>query len=156
MLRIFREMVANIPRNANEHTARRRGPIHRARILALSKTCISITKYVFPHYQICVSVPHFVGVYVYAGTINQPLLLLMVCQNAANNMPITQHSPTKCPRNTPPGVGTDSSCPYPCIIKYTYSFHQIHIFIPSYTCFHIIKYAFPFLVLWVFPYMRAR
>ena len=36
-------------------------------------------------------------------------------------------TPTKCPRNIPPGVGTDSSCPYPCITKYTYSFHRIHI-----------------------------
>ena len=60
------------------------------------------------------------------------------------------------PTNTPPGVGTDSSCPYPCIIKYTYSFHQIHISVSSYTNIHIIKYAFPFLVLWVFTYMRAR
>ena len=36
-------------------------------------------------------------------------------------------TPTKCPRNIPPGVGTDSSRPYPCITKYTYSFHRIHI-----------------------------
>ena len=33
----------------------------------------------------------------------------------------------KCPRNTPPGVGADSSRPYPYIIKYTFSFHQIRI-----------------------------
>ncbi|MBF1473220.1 MAG: hypothetical protein HXN59_07390 [Prevotella pallens] len=33
----------------------------------------------------------------------------------------------KHPRTTPPGVGADSSCPYPYIIKYTYSFHQIRV-----------------------------
>ena len=52
-------------------------------------------------------------------------------------------TPTKCPtnnpqnvhihprnvqRNTPPGVGADSSCPYPNIIKCTHQFHQIRVF----------------------------
>ena len=62
----------------------------------------------------------------------------------------------KCPRNTPSGVGTDSSRPYPYIIKYTYSFHQIRISVSSYTNIHIIKYAFPFPILWVFIYTQAR
>ncbi|MBF1465496.1 hypothetical protein [Prevotella pallens] len=30
-----------------------------------------ITKYAYPHYQIRISLPHYVGVYVYAGTINR-------------------------------------------------------------------------------------
>ena len=76
----------------------------------------------------CVFVPHFVGVYGFAGTINRPLRLLTVCQNVANNLPITQYSPTKCVANTPLGVGADSSCPYPNITKYTYPFQQIRIF----------------------------
>ena len=38
-----------------EHSARRRGPIHRARILTLLKTCISITKYVFPFHRTHIS-----------------------------------------------------------------------------------------------------
>ena len=109
-----------------KHTARRRGSIHRARILALSNTHIHFTKYTFPfhhtriftlsnmrfrfiiheysHYQICVSVPHFVDVYVYAGTINRPLQLLTDCDNVANiprnaheNTRNTQRTPTKCP-----------------------------------------------------------
>ena len=53
----------------------------------------------------CVFIPHFVGVYVYAGTINRPLRLLTVCQNAANNLSIAQHSPMKHVANTPSGVG---------------------------------------------------
>ena len=89
--------MANIPRNAQpmlrkmptfthepptNHSARRRGPIHRARILALSNIHIRFTKYVFSHYQICVSIPRFVGVYIYAGTINRT-------PTAANGLPIT-------------------------------------------------------------------
>ena len=35
-------------------------------------------------------------------------------------------------------------------------YYQIYIFISPNTCFHIIKYAFPFLVSWVFIYTRAR
>nr|DAU25841.1 MAG TPA: hypothetical protein [Caudoviricetes sp.] len=31
-------------------------------------------------------VPHFVGVYGYAGTINRPLQLLTNCQNIANKL----------------------------------------------------------------------
>ena len=38
-----------------------------------------------------------------------------------------QRSPTKWVANIPPGVGADSSRPYPCIIKYTYPFHRIRI-----------------------------
>ena len=38
-----------------EHSARRRGPIHRARILTLPITHIRITKYVYIRYQICIS-----------------------------------------------------------------------------------------------------
>ena len=63
-----------------KHSARRRGPIHRARILTLSNAHINFTEYVFPHYQICVSILHFVGVYIYAGTINRS-------PTAANGLP---------------------------------------------------------------------
>ena len=52
-----------------EQSVRRRKPIHRARILALSNIHIHFNKYAFSHYQMCVSAPHFVGVYGYANTI---------------------------------------------------------------------------------------
>ena len=41
-------------------------------------------------------------------------------------------SPTKLVTNIPPGVGADSSRPYPCIIKYTYPFHRIRISVPHF------------------------
>ena len=41
--------------------------------------------------------------------------------------------PQKHPTNIPPGVGADSSCPYPCITKYAFSHYQIHIFISLHT-----------------------
>ena len=53
----------------------------------------------------------------------------------------TKHS-TKCVANIPPGVGADSSCPYPNIIKYTYSHYQICAFTSLHTHFHIIKYVY--------------
>ena len=43
--------------------------------------------------------------------------------------------PTKFATNTPTGVGANSSCPYPYIIKYVYSFHKIRAFVPSYIHF---------------------
>ena len=56
-------------------------------------------------------------------------MLLMVCDNAANGLLIMLRSPTKLGANTPPGVGADSSRPYPNIIKYTYSHYRIRIFV---------------------------
>ena len=52
-------------------------------------------------------------------------------------------SPTKLVANIPPGVGADSSCPYPNITKYVYPFHRIRVSISTYTHFHIIKYVYP-------------
>ena len=53
-------------------------------------------------------------------------------------------SPTKLVANIPQGVGADSSCPYPNIIKNAYSFHRIRVSISTYTHFHIIKYVYSF------------
>ena len=49
---------------------------------------IHIIKYVFSHYQIRISPPHFVCGYVYAGAINRPLQLLTDCDNAADGLSI--------------------------------------------------------------------
>ena len=67
---------------SNEHTARRRGPIHRARILALSNPYFHIIKYAYSFHRKHISVRHFVGVYGYAGTINRS-------PTAANGLLIT-------------------------------------------------------------------
>jgi len=75
--------------------------------------------------------------YVYAGTMNLPLRLLVVCRNAANGLLIMQRPPTKCVANIPPGVGADSSRPYPCITKYTYSHNQICVFTLSHMHFRL-------------------
>ena len=53
-----------------------------------------------------------------------------------------QRSPTKWGANIPPGVGADSSRPYPCITKYTYSRHQIRVSVSPHTHIHIINYVF--------------
>ena len=78
--RTFREMSTFNHETPHISFRKAQGPIHRARILVLSNIYICFNKYAFSHYQICVSLPHFVGVYVYAGTINRPLQLLTGCQ----------------------------------------------------------------------------
>ena len=66
---------------------------------------------------------HFVGTFIYAGTINRPLRLLTVCQLRGERIAITLRTPTKLVANIPLGVGADSSCPYPYVIKNVY-FHN--------------------------------
>ena len=46
-----------------------------------------IIKYVYSFHHTHISVCHFVGVFVYAGTINRPLRLLTDCQNVADGLP---------------------------------------------------------------------
>ena len=77
------EYTTNTHETRGEHSVRRRGPIHRARILTLPNIHIHFNKYAFSHYQICVSVPHFVGVYVSANTIK-------LCTNVHLQLAITQ------------------------------------------------------------------
>ena len=112
-------------------------------IFTSPNTCIQITTHVFSHHHIRISVSHFVGIFVYAGTINRPLRLLVVCHNAANGLLIMQRPPTKYVANIPPGVGADSSRPYPNIIKCTYSYYRIRVYTPSNMCFHFDKCVYP-------------
>ena len=51
---------------------------------------ICIIAHVFSHYQIRISPPHYVCVYLYAGAINRPLRLLTVCQLRGEHS--TKHS----------------------------------------------------------------
>ena len=59
-------------------------PVHRIRVSSSTYTHFHIIKYVFPHHCTHISIRHFVGVFVYAGTINRPLRLRTNCQNIAN------------------------------------------------------------------------
>ena len=82
------EYATNTHETRGEHTVRRRKPIHRTRILTLPNIHFRFTKYAFSHYQICVSVPHFVVVYVYANTIKLRLhihLQLAITQQHTQN-----------------------------------------------------------------------
>ena len=118
-----------------------------------------ITNCTYSHYQIRISPPHYVCVYVYAGAINRPLQLLTACQlrgehsakhqrthrekstntyeKPTKHSANTQRSPTKQGANTPSGVGADSSCPYPNITNCTYSHYQIGIFVPHFVCVYV-------------------
>ena len=132
----------------------------------------------YSNHRTCIFVSYFMGTFIYAGTINRPLRLLTVCDNAANGLLIMLRSPTKLVTNIPPGVGADSSRPYPNIFKYAYPHYQLRVFTSLNTHFHITahayphyqlrvftssnthihftEYAFPFPILWVYSYSRAR
>ena len=71
-------------------------PHYHTHISTSSNTCIHFIEYVYSHHRTRISLPHYVGVYVYAGTINRPLQLLTVCNNAANKLQYTHVHP----RNT--------------------------------------------------------
>jgi len=74
----------------------------------------------------------------------------------AKHSAIYPRTPTKLVANTPLGVGADSSCPYPNIIKYTYPHYRIYVSTLSHTHIHITAHAFPLPISCVFTYMRAR
>ena len=114
------EYTTNTHETRGEHSVRRRGPIHRARILTLPNIHIHFNKYVFSHYQICVSVPHFVGVFIYAGTINRPLRLRTIYQNIADGLP-------KCPQRIAKTQTTQTQKHYHCAPPYCYLFYKTHI-----------------------------
>ena len=82
------EYTTNTHETRGEHSARRRGPIHRARILTLSNIHIRFIIHAFSHYQMCVFVRHFVVVYISANTIklctNVHLQLAMAQQHTQN------------------------------------------------------------------------
>ena len=82
---------------SHEHTARRRGPIHRARILTLSNPYFPIIKYVYSFHRKHISVPHFVDIYGYAGAINRS-------HTAANGLLITRLANWNNMANTPQNI----------------------------------------------------
>ena len=55
--RTFRKMSTFNHETRGEHSARRRGPIHRARIFTLLNMHIHFNKYAFSHYQIRIFIP---------------------------------------------------------------------------------------------------
>ena len=148
MLRSPTKLVANIPPGVGADSSRPYPnifkyayPFHRIRISTLSNTHIHVIKYTYPFHRIRISVSHFVGVYVYAGTMNRPLRLRTVCDNVAFTHEIGyEHSARRRGRFIAP-------------VSWHY---QIYISISTNMCFRIIKYAFPFPISWVYSYTRAR
>ena len=64
------------------------------------------------------------------------------CEISTFNHEIPNEHSQKHPTYTPPGVGADSSCPYPYIAKSVFSHYQIREFISSQTDVHILKYVY--------------
>ena len=138
-------------------------PFHRTRISTLSITCIHIIKYTFPHHHTRISVPHFVGVFIYAGAINRSLRLLTVCDNVANTHEIGyEHSARRRGRFIVPVSLHYQICIFTSsktcfrFTAHSYPHYQLRVFTLLNTHFHITTRTFPFVISWVFSYMRAR
>ena len=82
---------------SHEHTARHRGPIHRARILTLPNPYFHIIKYAYSFHRKHISVRHFVDIYGYEGTINRS-------PTAANGLPTTLLANWNNMANTPQNI----------------------------------------------------
>ena len=133
-------------------------PFHRTHISTLSITCFHIIKYTFPHHRTHISVCHFVGEYVYAGAINRSPTAANGLPKCCKRIAITLRTPTKLVANIPPGVGADSSRPYPNITKYTYPFQQIRIstLLNMYLCITKHAYSFHKIRVFVSPHTHFR
>ena len=177
----------------HEHSARRRGPIHRARILTSSNMCFHITKYTYPIRQI----PAFISSNTYLTIIKHTHSFhrtrispppfrerLRICGHDKSGPYSCERSATMLRTNCNIHTYTHemphehsarrrgrfiapvslhkqihiSALPNICIhiITHTYPHHQTRAFISSNTYIHITAHAFPFLISWVFTYMRAR
>ena len=66
-----------------------------------------------------------------------------LCKIFTFNHEFPNERPQKHPTNTPKGVGADSSCPYPSIIKNVYIRYQIRISTLLYIYIHFNSNAFP-------------
>ena len=112
-------------------------PHYHTHISTSSNTCIHFIEYVYSHHRTRISPLHYMCVHVYAGTINRTLRLLTVCQLRGEHSANTQRPPTKCLTNTPPGVGADSSRPYPNITTHTFTSPHTHFPSPLRVCSRI-------------------
>ena len=153
-------------------------PHYHTHISTSSNTCIHFIEYVYSHHRTRISLPHYMGVYVYAGAINRTLQLRTDCDNAADGLQqrceqiaiytrtptkwVAKHSARRRGRFIVP-VSLHyqihiSALPNICIhiITHTYPHHQTRAFISSNTYIHITAHAFPFPITCVFTYMRAR
>ena len=100
--------VANNPLGVGADSSCPYPDINKKRVSVSLNTHIHIIKYTHSFHHTRIFFPHFVGVFIYAGTINRPLRLLVVCHYAANGLPKrcehqrnTHETPTKWGANTP-------------------------------------------------------
>ena len=70
-------------------------PHYHTHISTSSNTCIHFIEYVYSHHRTHISPPHFVGVYVYAGTINRTPTAADGLQQRCEQIAIYTRTPTK-------------------------------------------------------------
>ena len=81
-LRTFHEMPTNTPQGVGDRFIAPVSLHYQIYIFVSPNMYFRFIIHEYSHYQICVSIPRFVGVYIYAGTINRT-------PTAANGLPIT-------------------------------------------------------------------
>jgi len=110
---------------------------YQKRVSISTNTHFHILKYVYSNRHTRIFVPHFVGVFIYAGAINRPLRLLTDCDNVANTNEIhTKHS-AKCQRTIREMRNEHSA-------RRRGPIHRARVLTLSNTYIHVIKYVFPF------------
>ena len=70
-------------------------PYYHTHISDSPNPCIHFIEYAYPHYRTRISLPHFVGVYVYAGTINRTPTAADGLQQRCEQIAIYTRTPTK-------------------------------------------------------------
>ena len=70
-------------------------PHYHTHISTSSNTCIHFIEYVYSHHRTRISLPHFVGIYVYAGTINRSPTAADGLQQRCEQIAIYTRTPTK-------------------------------------------------------------
>ena len=70
-------------------------PHYHTYISTSSNTCIHFIEYVYSHHRTRISLPHFVGIYVYAGTINRTPTAANGLQQRCEQIAIYTRTPTK-------------------------------------------------------------
>ena len=106
----------------------------------------------YSNHRTCISVPHFVGVFVYAGTINRSPTaacgLPFRCERFVNNATLTHEIGCEHPARRRGPIHRARilalSNTYIHVIKYVFPFQRTRISTLSITCFHIIEYVYSF------------
>ena len=106
-------------------------PYYHTHISISPHTCIHFIEYAYPHYRTRISLPHFVGVYVYAGTINRTPTAADGLQQRCEQIAIYPRTPTKTILSHYKNHTFTPQTPYFYTTKTILLHHKNHTFTPQ-------------------------